>query len=367
LTIRAYIEDLMYGRTRSFFIEGLLLPVSFFYGFALSMRNALYALRILTKKNLPCRVISVGNITLGGTGKTPTVIQMADFLFRNKRYPAVVSRGYGRKNEADIVAVSDGKAPLSDTAIAGDEPSLIGSKLPGVPVVVGRDRYRAALFTLQVFGPNTIILDDGFQHVQLQRDLDIVLVDAEDPFGNGRLFPSGILREPLKALKRADLVLITRADRADNLGWLKSVIRRKTRAQIFTSRHSPVDLVDIRNREKRPFSTLRGTAVLAFSGIARPASFTALLRSLGADIKHEMVYPDHHVYKKADMAAIFQKAGDVKATMIITTEKDTVRLKTLDPEGIWALRIELKVVETEEWERMILGSEPIWTKSTVST
>ena len=357
MTIRTYIEDVMYGRTRSLFIEGLLFPVSLLYGFALRIRNVLYAVRILTKEGLPCRVISVGNITLGGTGKTPTVIQLADFLFRNRRYPAVVSRGYGRKNEADIVAVSDGKAPLLDTAIAGDEPSLIGSRLPGVPVVVGKDRYRAALFTLQVFGPNTIILDDGFQHVRLRRDLDIVLVDAEDPFGNGRLFPSGILREPLKALKRADLVLITRADRAANLGWLKSVIRRKTQARIFTSRHSPVDLVDIRNSEQRPFSTLRGTAVLAFSGIARPASFTALLRSLGADIKQEMVYPDHYVYKKEDMAAIFQKAGDVKATMIITTEKDAVRLKTLDPEGIWALRIELKVVETEEWEKVILGAE----------
>jgi len=347
----------MYGRTRSLFIEGLLFPVSLLYGFALRIRNVLYAVRILTKEGLPCRVISVGNITLGGTGKTPTVIQLADFLFRNRRYPAVVSRGYGRKNEADIVAVSDGKAPLLDTAIAGDEPSLIGSRLPGVPVVVGKDRYRAALFTLQVFGPNTIILDDGFQHVRLRRDLDIVLVDAEDPFGNGRLFPSGILREPLKALKRANLVLITRADRAANLGWLKSVIRRKTQARIFTSRHSPVDLVDIRNTESRPLSALRGAGVLAFSGIARPASFTSLLRSLGADIKHEMVYPDHYIYKKSDMAAIFHKAGDVNAGMIVTTEKDTVRLRTLNPDGILALRIELKVVEAGEWERVILGKE----------
>jgi tetraacyldisaccharide 4'-kinase len=192
----------------------------------------------------------------------------------------------------------------------------------------------------------------------LRRDLDIVLVDAEDPFGNRKLFPSGILREPLKALKRAHVVLITRADRADNLESLKAAIRQKTQARIFTSRHNPVDLVDIRNSETRPFSSLRGTAVLAFSGIARPASFASLLRSLGADIKYEMVFPDHYVYKKADMAALFQKAGDVKATMIVTTEKDTVRLKTLDPEGIWALRIELRVVEADEWEKAILWSEP---------
>src|SRR3990172_6516997 len=135
----------MYGRTRSLFIEGLLFPVSLLYGFALRIRNVLYAVRILTKKSLPCRVISIGNITLGGTGKTPTVIQLADFLLKNKRYPAVVSRGYGRKNEDDIVAVSDGKAQLSDTAIAGDEPSLIGSKLPGVPVVVGKHPYPTPL------------------------------------------------------------------------------------------------------------------------------------------------------------------------------------------------------------------------------
>jgi tetraacyldisaccharide 4'-kinase len=354
LTIRTYIEDLMYGRKRAFFIEGLLLPVSFCYGIAVRMRHALYALRIFRKKRLPCRVISVGNITLGGTGKTPTVIQIADFLLKNKRYPAVVSRGYGRKNEADIVAVSDGKAQLSDIAIAGDEASLIGSKLPGLPVVVGSDRYGAALFALQVFGPNAIILDDGFQHVRLRRDLDIVLVDAEDPFGNGRLFPSGILREPLKSLERAHVVLITRADKAVDIEALKTVIRRKTDAKIFTSRHSPIDLVDIRNSETRPFSSLRGATILAFSGIARPASFSALLRSLGADIRYEMVYPDHYVYKRADMAAIFQKAGDARATMIITTEKDAVRLKTLNPDGIWALRIELRVVETGEWEKIIL-------------
>ncbi len=344
----------MYGRRQSVFAEGLLLPVSFCYGIVIRMRHVLYALRILKRKKLPCRVISVGNITLGGTGKTPTVIQIADLLLKNNRYPAVVSRGYGRKNEADIVAVSDGRTPLPDTAIAGDEPCLIGLKLPGLPVVVGRDRRRAALFTLQEFGPNTIVLDDGFQHMQLRRDLDIVLVDAADPFGNGRLFPSGILREPLKALKRAHVVLITRADRAGSLESLKAAIRQKTRARIFTSRHNPVDLVDIKNSETRPFSSLRGTAVLAFSGIARPALFTSLLRSLGANIKYEIAYPDHYLYQKADMAAIFHKAGDVRATMIVTTEKDAVRLKTLNPDGIWALRIELKVVEAEEWERVIL-------------
>ena len=255
------------------------------------------------------------------------------------------------------MAISDGKALLADSENAGDEPSLMGLKLRGLPVVVGSDRYRAALFALQVFGPNTIILDDGFQHVQLRRDLDIVLVDAEDPFGKGRLFPLGILREPLKALKRAHVVLITRADRVVNLTELKAEIRKKTGARIFTSNHSPVDLVDIRNTDSRPVSSLRGAGILAFSGIARPASFTSLLRLLGADIRHEMVYPDHYVYKKSDMAAIFHKTRDVNAGMIVTTEKDAVRLRTLNPDGIWALRIELKVVEEEEWERVVLGRE----------
>jgi len=235
----------------------------------------------------------------------------------------------------------------------GDEPVLIADRLAGVPVVVGADRYQASLAALRQFQPDVIVLDDGFQHIRLHRAMDIVLVDAAEPFGSGKLFPAGILREPLTALKRAHAILITRADRSD-LSSLKEALRRNTAAPLFTSSHVPLDLVNIVTNETRPLSSLRGTTVFAFSGIARPASFLSLLESLGAEVKSSCTYPDHHGYDKNDLANIFRQAADEQVNMIITTEKDSVRLHSLRPEGIWALRITLKVVESEAWERMLL-------------
>jgi tetraacyldisaccharide 4'-kinase len=231
---------------------------------------------------------------------------------------------------------------------------LIGSALPEVPVVVGSDRYQAAVFSQQKFNIDTVVLDDGFQHLRLERDLDIVLVDAADPFGNGKLFPAGILREPLTALKRAQVVLITNADRTGDLEALKHIIRRHTMARIFTARQVPADITDIMASDTKPLAALRGAAVLAFSGIARPSSFTALLRALGAEIKAEIAYPDHYAFEKTDLAALCKKAADEKVSMIITTEKDAARLKPLNPDGIWALRLTLKVVENNEWEEVLL-------------
>ncbi len=344
----------MYGRKKSLTVGAFLQLLSVFYALALRLRHALYRLGVVRQLNLALKVISVGNITLGGTGKTPTVIQIAGLLLRNQRHPIVISRGYGRKDESAIVIVSDGESVLVDTETGGDEPVLIGSVLPEVPVVVGSDRYQAAVFAQKKFDIDTVVLDDGFQHLRLKRDLDIVLVDAADPFGNGKLFPAGILREPLTALKRAQVVLITGENRAGDLGELKGIIGRNTKAKIFTSRQSPADIIDIMTGDTRPLSALRGTTVLAFSGIARPASFATLLRTLGADIRAMIAYPDHHAYKESDLAALFKKAAEEKVSMMITTEKDAARLRRLSPDGIWALRLELKVVENREWEEVLL-------------
>ncbi len=350
----------MYGRTRSLLTGGILSLLALCYGFLVRFRIVLYTVGVLKKRKLQQWVISVGNITLGGTGKTPAVIHIAGLLRSHNRYPAVVSRGYRRRNESEILIVSDGTVSSADALRGGDEPALIGARLPGVPVVVGKDRYRAARLAVQVFGADTIVLDDGFQHVRLRRDLNIVLLDAGDPFGNGKLFPAGILREPLAVLKRAHVVLITRVDSAMvGIEHMKAVIGRHSGARIFTSRHEPIELVEIKSGETLSLSALRNTATLAFSGIARPATFTALLRSLGAAVKAELVYPDHYFYTKRDLAEIFQKAGDVGAAMIVTTEKDASRLKIMQPDGIWALRIALKVDQERDWERIILGGIPV--------
>jgi tetraacyldisaccharide 4'-kinase len=344
----------MKGKRTSLFWGVILSALSLLYGAVVHLRRFCYGLHIFKRNKIPAPVISVGNLTLGGTGKTPTVIQVAQLLTRNNKRAAVVSRGYGRKDEKEVIVVSDGRSVLVDSQTGGDEPVMIGSKLPGIPVVVGCKRYNAALLALQRFNPDVVILDDGFQHIQIKRDLDIVLVDAGSPFGNGKLFPAGILREPVHALKRADAVLITNTDVGTDVGKLKETLRNYTRARIFTSRQVPVDLIDYRSSDIMPLAVLRGSRVLALSGIARPDAFIAMLRSLGADIAVARTYPDHYDYQQSDLAEVFQKAADEKISMIVTTEKDAIRLTKLHVEGIWALRIELTVAEHDEWEAFLL-------------
>jgi len=345
----------MYNRRRSYFIEALLLLMSTVYCGMVLLRTALYRVHILRNRTLPCKVFSIGNLTLGGTGKTPIVINIVNLLMRNGKHPVVVSRGYGRKNEQDTVVVSDGRSTMGDPALGGDEPILISRKVPGLPVVVGSDRYAAAREALSRFKPDIVVLDDGFQHIRLSRDLDIVLVDATDPFGNGRMFPAGIMREPLSSLRRAQAIVITRVDGAADIRPLQHLIRSHTDARLFTAQQAAVDLVDCCTSETKPLSVLRNARVFAFSGIARPASFIGLLRSAGALVVGERTFPDHYSFEKHDLADVFKQAADHRVSMIMTTEKDAVRIKALGPEGIWALRIEPVIREQEAWEAFLVN------------
>jgi tetraacyldisaccharide 4'-kinase len=351
----SYIEDLMYGRRTSLFFGAVLGFFSVLYGLAIGIRSVCYASGLIGRKRLAQRVVSIGNITLGGTGKTPAVMHVAGVLLRHRKKPVVISRGYGREDESRLVVVSDGTRVLVDARTGGDEPVLMGSKLSGVPIVVDSNRYRAALFAHRTFDSDIVVLDDGFQHVRLQRDLDVVLVDAVDPFGNGKLFPAGILREPLSALQRAHAVLLTGADRVHDIKPLQRLIRQYTTARIFTSRQVPSDVINISTGETKPLAAIKGVGLLALSGIARPGSFVSMLRSLGAEVKVELAYPDHYVYTERDLAEIYRRASDEEIGMIITTEKDAVRLRDKKSEGIWALRIELKVVENKDWEAVLLN------------
>ncbi len=356
MRIKSYFEDLLYGRKHSLLLGAVLSALSLLYRSTISLRHALYKYGLLRSNKAACRVISVGNITLGGTGKTPMVISLAGLLSEKQKRPVVISRGYGRKDDSAVLVVSDGNSVLVDTLTGGDEPVLIGSKLSGVPVVVGKNRCEASQFAVQRFGADLVILDDGFQHLKLKRDIDIVLVDAADPFGNGKLFPSGILREPVASLRRAHAVVLTRVDASDAVEALSERIRRVTAAQIFTSHQRATDLIETSTHDVKPLAALRGTRILAFSGIARPLSFTGLLKTLGGVIAAECIYPDHHEYSKTDLATIFQKAADERVSLIVTTEKDAVRLKGFNTGGVWALRIELSIVERQEWEAFFLNN-----------
>jgi len=319
------------------------------------IRLTAYAKGLFRTQRLPCRVISVGNISLGGTGKTPTVINIAGLLAMHGKRPVVLSRGYGRADESQVAVVSDGASFIADPSSGGDEPVLIAMRLPQVPVVVGSDRHRAGTFALDRFHSDVVLLDDGFQHIRLGRDLNIALIDGADPFGNGKLFPAGILREPLDALNRADIVIITREDQAADLVALKKTIRKYTTARIFCARYVPRDVVNVKSGETMPLTSLHGAALFAFAGIARPGSLVSLLGSLGADVKGLRSFPDHHPYSSAELEELVEKASDSKADMLMTTEKDGVRIRGMAPASLWALRIDLDVLERDAWEKSVVG------------
>ena len=330
----------------------LLFFLSFGYRIAVRLRLVAYGLGLLRTRHLPVPVLSVGNITLGGTGKTPAVVHIAELLLAQGRRPAIVSRGYGRADEASVLVVSDGRSVLTGSDQAGDEPSMLANRLAGVPVVVGKDRYYAGRTAIERFQPDLVVLDDGFQHVRLRRDLNIVLVDAADPFGNGKLFPAGILREPLSALKRAQVVVLNRADRSGDLDGLRRTIRRFTSALIVSGTYRPIDLVEIATGASRSLEVLQNASVTAFAGIARPESLEATLISLGAEIVGFRNYPDHHRYGHADIKVLIEDASRT-ASLLITTEKDAVKLKGMAPKGIWTIRIRLEIREREAWEEAV--------------
>jgi len=321
---------------------------------AIRLRVRAYSWGLLKTRGLPIPVISIGNITLGGTGKTPAAVNVSGILLKHGRKPVVLSRGYGRSDRSAVLVVSDGISKVIDPVSGGDEPVLIAGRHPRVPVVVGADRYRSGTVAIERFHPDIAILDDGFQHIRLKRDLNVVLIDAVDPFGSGRLFPAGILREPLSALRRADIVLITRADRAENIVQLRETIGGYTDARIFSARHTPRDLIDVATGETRPLDFLAGKPVFAFAGIARPDSFISLLRTLGAVVSGSAVFPDHYSYTQADLTGLVRQAGQRNEALLATTEKDGVRLANMAPKGVWAVRIDLDVIESSAWEEAVL-------------
>jgi len=345
----------MYGRKSSLLIRALLFFLSLLYHVAVRLRLAVYEYGILKTRKLPFPVISVGNITLGGTGKTPAVIEIATFLQQHSRKPVILSRGYGRRDSEKILVVSNGSSSAASAEVSGDEPALMASLLQNVPVVVGQDRYLAGREAYARFQPDVALLDDGFQHIRLHRDLNICLIDGLAPFGTGNLFPAGILREPVSGLQRADAVLITRSDRSPDCAELKRRIGKFTTAPIFTSRHVPVCLVDLDRGKTISVESLKGMPVVAFSGIAKPESFTSILRDLGADVRTVIAFSDHYRYSSNDLETVRVQAQEVGASMIVTTEKDGVKLRELAHKDIMALRICLEIIEKDAWERVLLA------------
>jgi tetraacyldisaccharide 4'-kinase len=357
-------------RTPGGWLLAPLVPLSHLYGLAMRARAALYARGLLSQQILPCRVISVGNLTVGGTGKTPVVIALAAALRDRGRKVGVISRGYKRRSETSVLEISDGRTVRGHPEDSGDEPFLIAQRCPGVPVAVGSDRPLVGRYLLDGFDLDTLVLDDGFQHLALRRDMDILVLDAGAPFGNGYLLPRGRLREPLSAMERASAVLVTRASQAQRLDEVKATVRAVApAAPIWITDFTPSAILQVGSSAAVEPSVLKGERVLAVSGIGNPESFRRLLAAAGATVADHCVFPDHHAYSRDDLGRIRRSAEQVGADRIVTTEKDAVKLapliKTLSPsegEGrvrgdIWAVRIDLRWLEGfEEWTRVVLQS-----------
>lgn len=290
---------------------------------------ASYTWGMRRRRTLPCPVVSIGNLTLGGTGKTPLTMWVARWYQQQGWRVAVLSRGYGARPSTRLRVVSSGQGPVVDWQAAGDEPYLLACCLPGVPVLIGKDRYRTGSYAYEQFGAQVLILDDGFQHYALQRDLDIVLIDASNPFGSGALLPRGILREPLQALRRADAMVLTRVEIAgETLPGLCQQLRRWNCQPPIYCLATVVEALHRQDTHSTvELATLRQCRVVAFVGLGNPPAFVTTLTRLGAEIAALLVFPDHHPYTPEDWQTIVATADQQRAACLITTEKDAVRLR----------------------------------------
>jgi tetraacyldisaccharide 4'-kinase len=289
----------------------LLLPFSLIYGIITGTRNWLYDTGILKQHRVNCKVISVGNITVGGTGKTPTVIFLAEWLVQQGLKVAVLSRGYGRHSKGTVV-VSDGKRTLVNVNESGDEPQLISKRVSNVPVVVDEDRIRGANKAIELFAPDVLVLDDAFQHRRIFRDVNILLFKRVPVWGNSFLLPAGPLRESRRAIKRADILW-------SNFDNQKNFAKPFIQAQI---KPSSIRLFNGKELNKKS----SGDTFLAFSGIANPKQFHTTCEKLNLNIISLITFKDHHNYTAKDIDSINNKADELGATWIITTEKDLVKL-----------------------------------------
>ncbi len=331
------------------------------------LRFFLYSKRVLRNTPLGCKVIVVGNLTVGGTGKTPVVEKIARVLAERGRKVAVLSRGYKSKKEPlweRLVrtithakrppprVVSDGKQVLLDAATAGDEPYMLAKNLAplGVCVVVDRDRVYAGSYAIKNFGTDIIILDDGMQYLPLRGSLNLLLVDKTNPFGNGCLLPRGILREPVKHLKRGDFIFLTKSDGSPAPELLATIREYNKDAEIVECKHEPKRLCSISDGEDLDLSELNGKRVATFSGIATPEKFEEFVRHYGAQITYNRRFLDHYSFSWEDLEEVFDGAEAAKASIIVTTEKDMVRLPRhlKPPVPLYYLRLEIEILSDKE-------------------
>ena len=342
LRIKHRVESVMWskGKSTAPSFASLLYFISLFYGALQKLRETGYRYKILPILELPCKVISIGNLTVGGTGKTPMTMGVARALRRSGYRVAIVSRGYQGVAERWGGIVSDGRKLLMDCNHSGDESYMIACRLNDVPVIVGKNRFAAGMLAVNKFNSNVIVLDDAFQHLKLKRDIDLVLLDCSHPFGNSHLLPRGILREPISSLTRSTACILTRCRSSEaeaQASAITSIKKLLPKIPIFTSTHVPYCYL-VKKGQKTPFNAISGylspfditgiknDRIFGFSGIARNDDFQHTVEEMGFNAAGFLEFSDHHDYSNDNLDMILSAARASGACRLITTEKDHVRI-----------------------------------------
>ena len=331
------------------------------------LRELFYKIGIFKSEKLNTKIISIGNITTGGTGKTPVVEKLASELSTKDKKIGILSRGYHSEGDSPLI-VSNGEEILAEFNKAGDELYMMASHLSEIPIFKGKNRYEAGELAVSEFDLDMLIVDDSFQHLQLARDLDVVVIDALNPFGYNHLLPRGVLREPLSSLQRADMIIVSRTDQVseNKIDDIKNNIHNyNPDVDIFTSNHCPVRINSLTlntNDNIKKVGDLAGKKVLALSGIGNPESFVKSLEELNIKVVETAVYPDHYDYDQDDVMNIVMKAQLNEVDFIITTEKDAVKFdediladfSKMDTQ-LYSLGIELRFDEKIDFSERVLS------------
>ena len=364
-TLETFVLEVIFEERRgtgAALMRGFLFSLSKLFHVAIKLRRFLYNVRILRDSTLGVQVIAIGNLTVGGTGKTPVVEKFARELRDQGRNVAILSRGYRSKPpplhktlldrilfRADTTpprVVSDGKSLLLDSETAGDEPYMLASNLKDVIVLVDKDRVKAGRYAIEKFGCDTLLLDDGFQYWKLRgRRQDVVLIDRQQPFGNERLLPRGTLREPPSHLARASVIFITKSD-GHTTELRQRIAQLNPTAGIIECVHHPLYLEDVFTGQRMDIGIIKGRRVASLSGIAQPESFEQGLVKLGAELVYSKRFADHHRFSQQEILNAINRGKKRQAEMIITTQKDAVRFPKIDRRDLpfYFMRVEIKIV-----------------------